>query len=119
MKAYAFNAALQCQACGEKSVAQCKAEGIEDNGDSNQFPQGPYSNGGGEADCPQSCDICFTFLENPLTDDGLKYVVEAASEFGSTNEATDESWEDIAQYAESSGNTVVAEWIRFYLAPGL
>ena len=36
-----------------------------------------YSDGGGEADCPQHCCICDEPRENPLTDDGVEYVLEA------------------------------------------
>jgi len=44
--------------------------------DSDDYPKGPYSDGGGEADSPQHCDSCGTFLENPLTPDGAQYVRE-------------------------------------------
>ena len=36
-----------------------------------------YSDGGGEADYPQHCCICDEPLENPLTDDGVEYVLDA------------------------------------------
>ncbi len=44
--------------------------------DSDDFPKGPYPDGGGEADGPSYCDDCGKFLENDLTDDGLRSVVE-------------------------------------------
>jgi hypothetical protein len=34
--------------------------------DSDKFPKGPLADGGGESDCPQHCDTCGVFLENPL-----------------------------------------------------
>ena len=46
--------------------------------DSDQYPKGPYCNGGGESDCPNHCDGCKVFLENPLTQDGENYVREQA-----------------------------------------
>ncbi len=82
--------------------------------DSEQWPQGPYPDGGGEADCPQHCDCCGAFLENPLTDDGDSYVREKAEPFN----APDSSWDEIATRAESAGQPVLAEWIRFYFAWG-
>ena len=42
---------------------------------------GPLPDGGGEADTPQHCAHCGVFLENPLTQDGVKYVVEYIDEF--------------------------------------
>ena len=48
--------------------------------DSDDYPKGPYANGGGEADTPQHCDECQLFLENPLTSDGVAYVREAIAE---------------------------------------
>ena len=70
--------------------------------DSDTFPQGPFCDGGGEADCPQHCDECGVFLENPLTPDGVRYVAE-------TIENTDPQ------------NDVVRLWAEFYGAdyPGL
>lgn len=48
----------------------------ESSYDSDEFPKGPYLDGGGESDTPQHCGACHEFLENPLTDDGLEYVRE-------------------------------------------
>jgi hypothetical protein len=48
--------------------------------DSDDYPKGPFDNGGGEADSPQHCDSCGKFLENPLTDHGLQYVREQVAE---------------------------------------
>lgn len=76
MEVFAFQAALLCVTCGEQAILTCRGKGLADNGDSGDFPQGPYSNGGGEADTPQACDVCGTFLENPLTRDGAAYVRE-------------------------------------------
>lgn len=45
--------------------------------DSGSYPQGPYSDGGGESDTPTHCDACGAFLQNGLTGDGYEYVAEA------------------------------------------
>ena len=70
MDTYAYNAALYCEACIKPIKAALDADGTEDNGDSNVYPQYIIEEGGGEADSPQFCDQCHEFLENPLTDRG-------------------------------------------------
>jgi hypothetical protein len=72
MNVYVFQAALFCETCGESLQ-----KSLPPDPDSDRYPQGPYGNGGGEADAPQHCDNCGAFLENPLTSDGVKYVREA------------------------------------------
>lgn len=52
----------------------------ESDYDSDDLPKGPYVDGGGEADTPQHCDGCSAFLENPLTQDGMNYVVDKLME---------------------------------------
>ncbi|MEO2122444.1 MAG: hypothetical protein ABGY10_03870 [bacterium] len=39
-----------------------------------------YPDGGGEADTPQHCSGCHCPLDNPLTEYGVQYVVEAVKE---------------------------------------
>lgn len=79
MNAYIYHADMLCEHCGVHHINLLTAAKIEDNGDSDTFPQGPYSNGGGESDCPQHCNRCGTFLENPLTSEGLAYVKDRLS----------------------------------------
>jgi hypothetical protein len=81
MNVYIYQAALLCEGCGEAQREHLdeafKASGAApgtDEDNSNRYPQGPYSDGGGEADSPQHCDQCSVFLENPLTPDGEDYV---------------------------------------------
>ena len=74
MDAYVFQAALLCSACAKVVMGRKHGQNARDLEDSDCYPQGPYSDGGGEADCPQHCDHCQAFLENPLTSDGYKYV---------------------------------------------
>jgi hypothetical protein len=59
MDAYLLNGDFYCEDCGvNEEGAECVA------------------NGGGEADSPQHCAECNECLENPLTDDGVRYVAE-------------------------------------------
>ena len=105
MDVYVYNAALYCQACGEYHVNRLRFRNVEDSGDSNQFPQGPYDDGGGEADCPQHCDSCGRFLENPLTSDGWTYVREALEEYdkdGRGNPSVLFEWEEFYQLDEGA-----------------
>lgn len=81
MNAYVFQAALYCEDCGnaikaELDLAKKTPDEPDDEHtfDSDEYPKGPYSDGGGEADCPQYCDDCGEFLENPLTSDGMQWV---------------------------------------------
>jgi len=89
---YAFQAALLCEDCGTTMVNYLKEHGVVDDGDSGTFPQGPFQDGGGEADGPQFCDRgreCVNALgmtphgrkigcplDNPLTSDGALTLVQ-------------------------------------------
>ena len=94
MDAYVYAADLYCTACAldiRNKLAGEKA----DTGDSSEYPQGPYADGGGESDLPQHCGSgaeCLdaihveasglkvgTFLENPLTSDGYAWLQEELS----------------------------------------
>lgn len=119
MDAYLFQAALICEdCCNEFKKRNVKPADVDetDEGtyDSDQWPKGPYSDGGGEADCPQHCDHCGLFLENPLTPDGDAYVREKANAYVHD----DASWSEVAEKAERAGELVLAEWIIFYFAWG-
>ena len=80
MNAYIFNADIYCTDCANEMIDECRERGIANDGDSDQFRQGPYPNGGGEADCPQHCGSCHAFLENPLTGEGDDYVLSHIAE---------------------------------------
>jgi hypothetical protein len=87
MDAYIYQAALWCEECAAEiqlEVPVPQGANLEDNDeatwDSDDYPKGPYADGGGEADTPQHCDGCGEFLENPLTEDGHLYVIEAIVE---------------------------------------
>jgi hypothetical protein len=72
MDAYIYKADLYCVTCAEGFMSHLADKAGEEDSDS--YPQGPYSNGGGEADFPCHCGKCSVFLENPLTPDGYNYV---------------------------------------------
>jgi hypothetical protein len=120
MNVYIFQAALICEDChAALTEAHDKPAHVDESDeysyDSDEWPKGPYSDGGGEADTPCHCDRCGVFLENPLTPDGDTYVRELAAPFET---APDMSWDEIATAAEEGGSPVLGEWIRFYFQWG-
>lgn len=107
MYIYLYYGELLCEECGKAVCKELTDKGEaptnlddEHTWDSDDFPKGPYRDGGGEADTPQHCGHCNVFLRNPLTDDGYRYVV------------------DEIQNAAAKGNlvegTVAYEWYKFY-----
>ena len=117
MRAYAYAADLWCEACGRAIRERLDAEGRRPGGpksrlreqdfDSDEYPKGPYADGGGEADAPAHCAagaecaralelgrpgedmrgapasiLVGAHLENPLTPEGEAYVLAAACEAG-------------------------------------
>ncbi len=84
MNVYMYAAALYCADCGESIRQTLDREGKrpadpgdESSYDSDQYPKGPFGDGGGESDSPCHCGACGRFLENPLTPDGVDYVRDA------------------------------------------
>lgn len=75
MNAYLYRGVWLCERCAKEVKAV-----LSKNDDSDFYPVGPFSDGGGEADAPQHCDKCDLFLENPLTDEGIEYVREALAD---------------------------------------
>jgi len=98
MNVYIYNADIFCEDCGQAIRKRLSQEGkapldLEDtySYDSDDYPAGPYSDGGGQADCPQHCGSgsgCLNAIElpsggqigawlgNSLTVDGVEYVRE-------------------------------------------
>jgi hypothetical protein len=88
-----YQAALLCEDCAAKVIDNLEKSGVADDGDSDSFPQGPYSDGGGESDSAQFCDsgrACVNAasvaghkvgcpLGNPLTTEGAAAVAESIS----------------------------------------
>jgi hypothetical protein len=111
MKIYMFEADWYCKPCGE-SIASTLPEPTEwerEHPDSNDYPV-EYDSSEGESDTPDHCAgrinslhenycICSKFLERPLTQDGVEYVRELASE-------------DIESGNELS--ETVQQWVEFY-----
>lgn len=125
MKAYIFRAELICHDCAADYMRHnVKPDHVdmadESTFDSDEWPKGPYANGGGEADTPQHCGHCGTFLENPLTSDGASYVRRLAEPFKYPDTSGDvATWSEIAERADADGKPHMAEWFRYYFAPGL
>ncbi len=98
-KVYVYKADLLCYECGVDTYNDLRSHNIRDTEDSDTFPQGPESNGGGEADSPQHCGKCERFLENPLTSHGVEYVKEAVQRYNSLR----------------TGNPrILQEWLDYY-----
>lgn len=98
MNVYMYQAEFLCIDCGETiKLHHAKTpENPDDEStfDSDDYPKGPYPDGGGEADSPWHCGNCQVFLENPLTTDGEEYVKESIE--------------------QSPQNPAVACWREFY-----
>lgn len=92
MMAYIYCADIYCEECGEVIKDELKPLELKHTDDSDSFPQGPYSDGGGEADCPQHCGMCGVFLENPLTSDGRAYVEARLKTIGHTRSRLRKLW---------------------------
>jgi hypothetical protein len=119
MDAYIFQAALYCEQCAQgikdvrkincgccggfhadidymdcrgfdQKTGEPRSESLYDSDD---FPKGPYPDGGGEADSPQHCDSCNVFLENPLTPEGRSHVRRELAD-GAGDKAVLERWRD-------------------------
>lgn len=91
MDVYMYQAALLCVSCGQAAERASMLPDYADLDDENtwnsdDFPKGPYPDGGGEADSPQHCGRCGAFLENPLTAEGIAYVADAIMQ------ATRDTW---------------------------
>lgn len=90
MDAFVYQADVYCVACAEDTKNKLAGEKT-DTGDSEDWPQGPYADGGGESDLPQHCGSgaeCLdaialdcgnkvgAFLQNPLPPDGYTWLQE-------------------------------------------
>jgi hypothetical protein len=103
MRVYMYQAALYCGPCGRaiRDRLDTKGKAPEDTDDessydSDEYPKGPYPDGGGESDSPQHCDSgaeCLdaldmggdfgkvgAWLENDLTADGVQHVADSIEE---------------------------------------
>ncbi len=97
MHAFIFRADIYCTGCATSIRHQIEGNHPEDvrHPDSDRWPQYAGDNGGGEADSPQHCRACGTFLENPLTDIGEKAVavaIEAHDRHGYGDPSAIQQW---------------------------
>lgn len=85
MDAYIYKADCYCSDCAlalQEMIKEDNPEAAErfEQGvqDSEEYPVGPFPDGGGEADSPQHCgnQSCMVFLMNPLTDEGKEFVID-------------------------------------------
>ena len=110
MNAYIYRAALYCEDCADKIKRNLPIPPDVENEssfDSDEYPKGPYPDGGGEADYPQHCESCEVFLENPLTDDGYDYVINGIVDL---IDGAFTDWRNV-----NAGNTSTLEsWFNFY-----
>lgn len=100
--AYIYQADIYCAECGRAIEIRCENDPTArtaDRGDSDNWPQGPYPYGGGEADSPQHCAACSEFLENALTAAGYQYVAEAI---------------DMRAHHGDGAKPVLRQWAGFY-----
>jgi len=117
MQAYIYCADIYCEDCGKEIRENINREGLapadpddEHTYDSDEYPKGPYAEGGGEADCPQHCGSgagCVNaielsdgrkigaWLENDLTTEGVEYVREAIRGRGDAAELWAEWYADV------------------------
>jgi hypothetical protein len=127
MDCYIYSADIWCTGCTEelkRDLCETASDaefriGAEDSDD---WPQGPFSDGGGESDTPQHCAHCGEFLENPLTRHGGEYVKEQLADYTSPDDAG-ELLATVVQYVrdratdDGRGETsadCMATWREFY-----
>lgn len=109
---YVYQAALLCKDCAKAVMSDTRClSGLTE--DSDAWPQGPYGDGGGEADTPQHCDHCGVFLENPLTGDGYEYVAEAINShiwYDRGSVPVLKQWGEFYRYDDSFIDNAMLEW---------
>lgn len=71
MNTYIYKADLYCESCGEQIRERLQSTAPDDPNDehtydSDDYPKGPYPNGGGEADFEHFCAECTEPLNNPV-----------------------------------------------------
>jgi len=100
MEAYIYQADTYCPTCTEeikKGLTPPEHPEDERTFDSDDYPKGPFADGGGEADTPNHCAKCHCHLENPLTHDGYKYVKEYIMEAIAKNDVL-QLWFDFYEF---------------------
>jgi len=119
MSVYVYAGGLYCKDCGESIRKQLTAEGRTPAApddvwsySSEEFPKGPYPDGGGEADFPQHCESeerCVNAIE---LSDGSKVGAWLGNELTTAGVAH-------VQEAIAKGGEVAGMWKEFYWAHNL
>lgn len=114
MLVYIYAADIYCEDCGKAIRERIINEGrapVDPNDeysyDSDKYPKGPFSDGGGEADCPQHCEAGPECLNAIELIDGSK--IGAWLE----NELTIVGVENLRNVIRQGGE-VVEMWADFY-----
>jgi len=134
MNVFIFAADMHCEDCGNAIRKDLIVEGLapadpddEHTYDSDDYPKGPYPDGGGEADYPGHCGSCGVFLMNPLTGDGYEYLRAQADMAGAIVRDEDgvdversaakaqEDWDCTRRHGGSEDDDApLAQWLRYY-----
>lgn len=119
---YIYQADIYCSDCARKIMDRLTPPDDpldEESFDSDDYPKGPYSDGGGEADCAQHCAGCYIFLGNPLTAEGCEHVIAAlereADDLEEANRimplaGSGEAGPDFAYWHGKPHKAIVLEW---------
>jgi hypothetical protein len=109
--AYAYQADVWCDSCGQKHVEDLTAQGKApfdsmdySSFDSDDFPKS-YDAKHDEADTPQHCAGCDEFLRNPLTSDGYAYVQSTLNDLPALTSTGK---------LKLAGHEILAEWAIWY-----
>lgn len=130
MDVYIFQADIYCESCGKglrMEIPKPAHADKEDEStyDSDEWPKGPYGDGGGEADCPQHCAACHEFLMNPLTGHGYDWLRAQAAPFmihdgdwhdiEASAAKAQEDWDATGRHGgDEDRDAPLAAWIRYY-----
>lgn len=135
MDVYIFQADIYCESCGKGLMMEIPKPAHADRDDestydSDEWPKGPYGDGGGEADCPQHCGMCGLFLENPLTPDGYDWLAESVARIDAFVYLDDDGesidieetaakcqadWDATGRHGGGEDSDApLAQWVRYY-----
>lgn len=90
MNAYKFYSQRLCEPCAETIKKTLDLGGLQDDGNCNTYPQGPVGDGGGIDSLPRACWRCSKFLENPLSNEGVVFVMESFATSASKGQELDQ-----------------------------
>lgn len=123
---FIYQASLYCEDCGEKIRAKLRAEGKapENEADEYSYDSGDFPKvallSQSEMDNPNHCDGCSEYLPEPLTSDGVCFVVDALQEYivrrVGSSEVLDAWYEEVRNYSpeESTDGTSASAILSLY-----